>query len=235
MAKRGKQHRAMVAQVDRTRQYGALEAVELLKKASFAKFDETAEVAINLGVNPRHADQMVRGAVILPHGLGKEVKVLVFAKGEKEIEARDAGADFVGGMDYIQKIQEEGWLEFDKAIATPDMMGVVSRVARILGPRGLMPNPKVGTVTFDVKSAVNDMKAGRVEFRVDKAGILHVPIGKLSFPAENLVGNLNALMETVMRLKPSTSKGTYVKHLTLTSTMGPGITLDSNAIISQIA
>lgn len=235
MAKRGKQHRAMVAQVDRTRAYGATEGLELLKKASFAKFNETVEVAINLGVNPRHADQMVRGAVVLPHGLGKDVKVLVFAKGEKEIEAREAGADFVGGMEFVTKIQEEGWLGFDKAIATPDMMGVVGRIARILGPRGLMPNPKVGTVTFDVKSAVNEMKAGRAEFRVDKAGILHVPIGKMDFPVENLEGNLNALMETVMRLKPSTSKGTYVKHLSLTSTMGPGITLDSNAIISLLA
>ena len=234
MAKRGKQHRAMAAQVDRTRSYGASEGIELLKKVSFAKFDETAEVAINLGVNPRHADQMVRGAVVLPNGLGKEVKVLVFAKGEKEIEARDAGADFVGGMDFVTKIQE-GWLGFDKAIATPDMMGVISRIARILGPRGLMPNPKVGTVTFDVTNAIKEMKAGRAEFRVDKAGILHVPIGKLSFSAEQLEGNLNALMETVMRLKPSTSKGVYVKHLTLSSTMGPGITLDSNAIISQLA
>jgi large subunit ribosomal protein L1 len=235
MAKRGKQHRAMAAQVDRTRSYGATEGISLLKKASFAKFDETVELAINLGVNPRHADQMVRGAVVLPNGLGKDVKVLVFAKGEKEIEAREAGADFVGGMDFVTKIQEEGRLGFDKAIATPDMMGVISRIARILGPRGLMPNPKVGTVTFDVKNAIGEMKAGRAEFRVDKAGIIHVPIGKTSFSVEQLEGNLNALMETVMRLKPSTSKGVYVKHITLSSTMGPGITLDSNALISQLA
>ena len=234
MAKRGKQHRSMVAQIDKTRNYGALEAIELLQKVKYGKFDETVEVAINLGVNPRHADQMVRGAVVLPNGLGKEVKVLVFAKGEKESEARDAGADFVGGMDFVTQIQE-GWMEFDKAIATPDMMGVVGRIARILGPRGLMPNPKVGTVTFDVANAVKEMKAGRAEFRVDKSGILHVPIGKASFTATQLSENLMALMETVMRLKPATSKGVYLKRLTLSSTMGPGITLDSNAIISQMA
>jgi len=234
MAKRGKQHRSMVAQIDKTRNYGALEGIELLKKVKYGKFDETVEVAINLGVNPRHADQMVRGAVVLPNGLGKEVKVLVFAKGEKESEARDAGADFVGGMDFVTQIQE-GWMGFDKAIATPDMMGVVGRIARILGPRGLMPNPKVGTVTFDVANAVKEMKAGRAEFRVDKSGILHVPIGKASFTATQLSENLMALMETVMRLKPATSKGVYLKRLTLSSTMGPGITLDSNAIISQMA
>lgn len=234
MAKRGKQHRNMCAQVDRSKAYDAVEAIELLQKVRYGKFNETVEVAINLGVNPRHADQMVRGAVVLPNGLGKEVKVLVFAKGEKETEAREAGADFVGGMDFVTKIQE-GWLDFDKAIATPDMMGVVGRIARILGPRGLMPNPKVGTVTFDVTKAVNEMKAGRAEFRVDKAGILHVPIGKAGFTAAQLAENLLALMETVMRLKPATSKGVYVKHITLSSTMGPGITLDSNALIGQLA
>jgi len=234
MAKRGKQHRAMIAQIDRTHNYGVTQALELLKQVSFAKFDETVEVALNLGVNPRHADQMVRGAVVLPNGLGKEVKVLVFAKGDKEIEAREAGADYVGGIDFVTKIQE-GWLGFDKAIATPDMMGTIGRIARILGPRGLMPNPKVGTVTFDVSNAVREMKAGRAEFRVDKAGILHVPIGKKSFTVEQLEGNLNALMETVLRLKPSTSKGTYLRRMTLSSTMGPGIQLDSNAIISQLS
>jgi large subunit ribosomal protein L1 len=234
MAKRGKQHRNMIAQIDRTNAYGAVEAIELLQKVRYGKFNETVEVSINLGVNPRHADQMVRGAVVLPHGLGKEVKVLVFAKGEKETEAREAGADFVGGMEFVTKIQE-GWLDFDKAIATPDMMGVVGRIARILGPRGMMPNPKVGTVTFDVANAVKENKAGRAEFRVDKAGILHVPIGKASFTAEQLFENLLALMETVMRLKPATSKGVYVKRVTLSSTMGPGITLDSNALISQLA
>ena len=231
---RGKQHRNMVAQIDRTRAYEAVEAIELLQKVRYGKFNETVEVAINLGVNPRHADQMVRGAVVLPNGLGKEVKVLVFAKGEKETEARDAGADFVGGMEFVTKIQE-GWLDFDKAIATPDMMGVVGRIARILGPRGLMPNPKVGTVTFDVSNAVKEMKAGRAEFRVDKAGILHVAIGKSSFTSQQLAENLLALMEIVVRMKPATSKGVYLKRVTLSSTMGPGITLDSNSLISQLA
>jgi large subunit ribosomal protein L1 len=235
MAKRGKQYRAMAAHIDRTQNYSAAQAVELLKKVKFAKFDEIVEIAVNLGVNPRHADQMVRGAVVFPHGLGKQVNVLVFAKGDKEIEAREAGADFVGGMDLVTKIKDEGWLGFDKAIATPDMMGVVGRIARILGPRGLMPNPKVGTVTFDVAQAVKEMKAGRVEFRVDKAGIVHAPIGKISFADDSLVGNLNALMETIVRLKPSTSKGVYVKNVTLSSTMGPGISLDINALLSQIA
>jgi large subunit ribosomal protein L1 len=225
----------MAAHIDRTQNYSAAQAVELLKKVKFAKFDETVEIAVNLGVNPRHADQMVRGAVVFPHGLGKQVNVLVFAKGDKEIEAREAGADFVGGMDLVTKIKDEGWLGFDKAIATPDMMGVVGRIARILGPRGLMPNPKVGTVTFDVAQAVKEMKAGRVEFRVDKAGIVHAPIGKISFADDSLVGNLNALMETIVRLKPSTSKGVYVKNVTLSSTMGPGISLDINALLSQIA
>ena len=235
MAKRGKKYRAMLAQVDRTQSYSADQAIDLLKKIKFANFDETVEVAVNLGVNPRHADQMVRGAVVYPHGLGKAVRVLVFAKGDKEIEAREAGADFIGGMDLVTKIKDEGWLDFDKAIATPDMMGVVGRIARILGPRGLMPNPKVGTVTFDVAQAVKEMKAGRVEFRVDKAGIVHAPIGKMSFAGESLAGNLNALMETIVRLKPSTSKGVYVKNVTLSSTMGPGISLDTNALLSQIA
>jgi large subunit ribosomal protein L1 len=235
MPKRGKQYRAMSPIFDRNKTYSASEGVSLLKKACYAKFDETVEVSINLGVNPRHADQMVRGAVVFPNGLGKEVRVLVFAKGDKENEAKDAGADFVGGLEYVAKIQDEGWFGFDKVIATPDMMGVIGRIARILGPRGLMPNPKVGTVTFDVSEAVRQMKAGRAEFRVDKAGILHVPIGKKSFDDALLVGNLEALMEVVMRLKPSTSKGVYVKRITLSSTMGPGIYLDTNALISQIA
>jgi large subunit ribosomal protein L1 len=234
MPKRGKQYRAMHAQIDRNKGYHALEAVDLLKKSSFAKFDETVEIALNLGVNPRHADQMVRGAVVYPNGLGKEVKVLVFAKGEKEIEARDAGADFVGGMDYVTKIKDEGWLGFDKVIATPDMMGIVGRIARILGPRGLMPNPKVNTVTLDVNNAVKEMKSGRAEFRVDKAGIVHVPIGKISFENTALVENLIALMEMIMRMKPATSKGVYLKRVTLSSTMGPGISLDTSALISQI-
>jgi len=234
MPKRGKLYRAMQAQIDRNKSYQSSEAVDLLKKVKYAKFDETVEVAINLGVNPRHADQMVRGAVVYPNGLGKEVKVLVFAKGDKEIEARDAGADFVGGMDYVTKIKDEGWLGFDKVVATPDMMGIVGRIARILGPRGLMPNPKVNTVTLNVSNAIKEMKSGRAEFRVDKSGIVHVPIGKTSFESSALVENLVALMEMIMRLKPATSKGVYVKRVTLSSTMGPGISLDINDLISQI-
>ena len=229
MAKRGKKYRAMVAQIDRSKLYNPEAAVEAIKKASYAGFDESLEVAVNLGVKPRHADQMVRGAVVLPNGLGKSIRVAVFAKGEKEREAREAGADFVGGDDLVKKIQD-GWLDFDSAIATPDMMGLVGRIARILGPRGLMPNPKVGTVTFNVSNAVQEMKAGRAEFRVDKAGIIHSPLGKLSFETPKLVENLNTLMETLIRLKPSTAKGTYVKKVTLSSTMGPGVPVDSGAL-----
>jgi len=234
MPKRGKQYRRMGEQFDRAIVYEAGDAIEIIKRVRFAKFDETVEVAINLGVNPRHADQMVRGAVVLPHGLGKSVRVAVFAKGEKEIEAREAGADFVGGEDLVAKIKDEGWLEFDKAIATPDMMGLVGRIGRILGPRGLMPNPKVGTVTFDVARAIGEMKAGRVEFRVDKAGIVHAAVGKISFETEKLVGNLMALVEQILRLKPSTAKGIYMQAVTLSSTMGPGVKLDT-ALLQQQA
>ena len=234
MPKRGKKHNAMMAQIDKAVNYSAEDAIALIKKTRFAKFDETVEVALNLGVNPRHADQMVRGAVVYPNGLGKEVRVLVFAKGDKEAEAREAGADFVGGMDLVEKIQG-GWLDFDAAVATPDMMGVVGRIARVLGPRGLMPNPKVGTVTADVTKAITEMKAGRAEFRVDRAGILHVPIGKASFEDQKLAENLKALMGLVMRLKPATSKGVYLKRATISSTMGPGISLDTNELISQTA
>jgi large subunit ribosomal protein L1 len=229
MPKRGKNYRNMSTEADRNTVYSPAEAVSLLKKIKFAKFDETVEVAVNLGVNPRHADQMVRGAVVYPHGLGKAVRVAVFAKGDKEIEAREAGADFVGGEDLVAKIKDEGWLDFDKAIATPDMMGLVGRIGRILGPRGLMPNPKVGTVTFDVAKAVGEMKAGRVEFRVDKAGIVHAPIGKASFDEDKLLENFAALIETLVRLKPATAKGVYMKNITLTSTMGPGLKLDAAA------
>jgi len=231
MSNRGKKYQEMMSKIDKTKSYTALEAVDLLKATRYAKFDETVEVAVNLGVNPRHADQMVRGAVVYPHGLGKTTKVVVFAKGDKEKEARDAGADFVGGQDLITKILEEGWLDFDKAIATPDMMGLVGKVARILGPRGLMPNPKVGTVTFDITQAVKEMKAGRAEFRVDKAGIIHAPIGKASFESQKLVENLQALIELLARLKPSTAKGVYMKKATLSSTMGPGLTLDTNKLL----
>ncbi len=235
MAKRGKNYRRITGRVDRTQAFEPAMAIELLKQATYARFDETVEVAINLGVNPRHADQMVRGAVVFPHGLGKSVRVAVFAKGDKEIEAREAGADFVGGEDLVTKIKDEGWLDFDKAIATPDMMGLVGRIGRILGPRGLMPNPKVGTVTFDVAKAVGEMKAGRVEFRVDKAGIVHAPIGKKSFDTDKLTANLAALVETLVRLKPATAKGVYMRNATLSSTMGPGIKLDTAALQAETA
>lgn len=230
MPTRGKKFKAAAAKVDRTQLFEAREAIELSKSLSYAKFDETVDVAINLGVNPRHADQMVRGAVVYPHGLGKTVRVAVFAKGEKEREAREAGADFVGGEDLVNKIREENWLDFDKAIATPDMMGQVGRIGRILGPRGLMPNPKVGTVTFDVARAVQEMKAGRVEVRVDKAGIIHAPIGKASFSTEHLLGNLQALVEVLLRLKPSTSKGVYMRAAAISTTMGPGVRVDPVAL-----
>ena len=226
MAKRGKYYRQAAAKIDRDRLFAPTEALEMVKSLSFAKFDETVDVAVNLGVNPRHADQMVRGAVVFPHGLGKTVRVAVFAKGDKAKEALDAGADIVGDMDLANRIQNENFFDFDKVIATPDMMGVVGRIGRILGPRGLMPNPKVGTVTFNVTQAVNEMKAGRVEFRVDKAGVVHAPIGKVSFSAENLSGNLGALIETLVRLKPSTAKGIYMKQAAVSSTMGPGLRLD---------
>jgi large subunit ribosomal protein L1 len=232
MAKHSKRANAVRSAVDRTRLYSIEEGVALIKTLANAKFDESIELAVNLGVDPRHADQMVRGAVVLPNGTGKTVRVAVFAKGEKEREARDAGADFVGADDLAAKIQE-GWLDFDAAIATPDMMGLVGRLGRILGPRGLMPNPKVGTVTMDVAGAVRDMKAGRVEFRVEKAGIVSGPIGKASFTAEALSENLTALVDTLIRLKPSTAKGTYIKRVTLSSTMGPGIKLDPTPLRNQ--
>ena len=230
MAKRGKGYRQASEKIDREKLFDPTEALTLLKAVAHVKFDETVDLAVNLGVNPRHADQMVRGAVVYPHGLGKTVKVAVFAKGEKAAEALAAGADIVGDMDLANKIKDEGFLDFDKVIATPDMMGVVGRIGRILGPRGLMPNPKVGTVTFNVTQAVNEMKAGRVEFRVDKAGVVHAPIGKVSFPAENLAGNLNALIETLVRLKPSTAKGIYMLQASVSSTMGPSIRLDTGIL-----
>ncbi len=205
--------------------YGVDEAIDVVKRAATAKFDESVDVAYNLGVNPKYPDQMVRGAVALPHGTGKEVRVVVFARGEKVQEARDAGADRVGAEDLIEEIKG-GWLDFDRAIATPDVMGLVGRIGRILGPRGLMPNPKVGTVTFDVSKAVRETKAGRIEFRTEKAGVVHAPIGKASFEPLKLKENLLALTEIVLRLKPSTSKGTYMKGVYLSSTMGPGVRLD---------
>ncbi|HDS16359.1 MAG TPA: 50S ribosomal protein L1 [Proteobacteria bacterium] len=225
MAKRGKNYLAKRAGVDSQKKYALGEALELLKTMPVAKFNESVDVAVRLGVDPRHADQMVRGAVVLPHGTGKSARVVVFAKGEKEIEAKAAGADFVGGDDLAKKITD-GWLDFDKAVATPDMMGVVGKLGRILGPRGLMPNPKIGTVTFDIERAVRDIKAGKVDFRVEKAGIVHAPVGRLSFAAENLQENIAALIETLIRLKPSSSKGNYLRGFTLSSTMGPGIRID---------
>lgn len=224
-----KRIQAARAQVERTRLYPVAEAMTLVKATSSAKFDESVDVAINLGVDPRHADQMVRGAVVLPHGTGKNIRVLVFAKGAKEHEAREAGADFVGAEDLAAKIQE-GWLDFDATIATPDMMGLVGRLGRVLGPRGLMPNPKVGTVTMDVAGAVRDMKAGRVEFRVEKSGIIHAPIGKSSFDADKLGENLIALVDQLYRQKPATAKGQYVRRITVSSTMGAGIRIDGAAI-----
>jgi large subunit ribosomal protein L1 len=196
---------------------------------SYAKFDETIDVAVRLGVDPRHADQMVRGTVVLPNGLGKEVRVLVFAKGEKEKEAADGGADFVGNDDLIEKIKE-GWFDFDKAVATPDMMGAVGKIGRLLGPRGLMPNAKTGTVTFDVGKAVSELKAGKIDFRVEKAGIVHAPMGKVSFGVEKILENLTAFLETIVRIKPASAKGTYLRTIAVSTTMGPGIKIDSGFV-----
>jgi len=218
----GKQHKEAKAKIDRSRAYPIEEAVALVKDAAYAKFDETVEVSIRLGVDPRKADQMVRGAVVLPNGLGKTVRVLVFAKGEKALEARDAGADYVGADDLVEKIQG-GWFDFDTAIATPDMMGTVGKIGRLLGPRGLMPNPKVGTVTFEVGRAVSEAKSGKVEYRVEKAGIVHAPVGKASFEVEKLQENVVSLLDALIKAKPATSKGTYLKKICITSTMGPGV------------
>jgi large subunit ribosomal protein L1 len=221
----GKLHKEAKAKIDRSRCYSVEEALALVKEASHAKFDETVEVAVRLGVDPRKADQMVRGAVVLPNGLGKTVRVLVFAKGEKAMEAKDAGADHVGGDDLVEKIQG-GWYEFDTAIATPDMMGVVGKIGRMLGPRGLMPNPKVGTVTFEVGKAVQEAKSGKVSYRVEKAGIVHAPVGKVSFEPGKLQENLVALLDALIKAKPSTAKGTYLRKVSLSSTMGPGVNVD---------
>ena len=225
MAKKGKKYLEAIKKIEDTRKYTLEEGITLLKELSYAKFDESIDMAVRLGVDPRKADQMVRGSVALPHGTGKTVTILVFAKGEKEKEAQDAGADYVGGAEYAEKIQG-GWLEFDRVIATPDMMSVVGKLGRILGPRGLMPNPKSGTVTFDLEQTVKAVKGGQVEFRVEKAGIVHCPIGKRSFSAENLVDNAKALLETLLRLKPAASKGQYIRSIAISSTMGIGIKLD---------
>ena len=232
--KRGKKYKEALGQVDRTRQYLLDEGIELLHQLPAAKFDETVEVAVRLGVDPRHADQMVRSTVVLPNGTGKTVRVLVFTKGENETLAKNAGADFVGAEDLVAKIQG-GWLDFDVAIATPDMMKIVGRLGKVLGARGLMPNPKSGTVTNDVVTAVNEARAGKIEFRVDKAGNLQVPVGKRSFDNEKLKQNIMAFMDAVMRAKPSAAKGTYVKNVAISSTMSPGVKIDRVALLQSLA
>ncbi|WP_020062282.1 50S ribosomal protein L1 [Bacillus sp. 123MFChir2] len=229
MAKRGKKYVEAAKLVDRATAYSATEAVELVKKTNTAKFDASVEAAFRLGVDPKKADQQIRGAVVLPHGTGKVQRVLVFAKGEKLKEAEAAGADFVGDADYINKIQQ-GWFDFDVVVATPDMMGEVGKLGRVLGPKGLMPNPKTGTVTFDVTKAVNEIKAGKVEYRVDKAGNIHVPIGKVSFEDAKLVENLETIADALLKAKPAAAKGTYMKNVTVASTMGPGVRVDVSTI-----
>ncbi len=221
--KHGKKYAEAAKQIDRATQYEVAEAVALVKKTAVAKFDETIEAHVRLGVDGRHADQQVRGAVVLPHGTGKSVRVLVFAKGDKLTEAENAGADHVGGEELIPKIQNDGWFEFDVVVATPDMMGVVGRLGRVLGPKGLMPNPKAGTVTMDVAKAVEDIKAGKIEYRLDKANIIHCPVGKASFSEEQLTENFDTLMEALVKAKPASAKGQYFKSVTLASTMGPGV------------
>lgn len=229
MPKRGKKYLESRNKVNPEERFNFTEGVRMAVGTAYAKFDETVEVAIRLGVDPKHADQMVRGSVVLPNGLGKQVKVLVFAKGEKEKEALDSGADFIGNDELIEKIKG-GWFGFDKAIATPDMMGAVGKIGKLLGPRGLMPNAKTGTVTFDVGRAIKELKAGKIEFRVEKAGIVHAPMGKVSFGADKILENLTAFIETIMRLKPSSSKGTYLKGIAISTTMGPGIKIDSTYV-----
>jgi large subunit ribosomal protein L1 len=231
MAQHGKKYREALKLVDRTRAYAPADAVDLVKQTSIVNFDPSVEAHLRLGVDPRHADQMVRGTVVLPHGTGKVVRVIVFAQGEKAQDALRAGADEVGGEDLVKKI-EGGWLEFDVAVATPDMMGMVGKLGRILGRRGLMPNPKAGTVTFDVERAINEVKAGRVEFKVDKAGIIHVPVGKASFDAAALVANLAVLLDAINRAKPAGAKGTYLKGLTIASTMSPGVRVDLPGLLA---
>ena len=231
----GKRYRTAGQTIDRNRTYLLAEAVGLLKAFPPVKFDESVDLAINLGVDPKHADQMVRGTISLPHGIGKATRVLVFAKNEKEKEAREAGADFVGGEELAKKIQEENWFEFDRVIATPDMMGVVGRLGKVLGPRGVMPNPKLGTVTMDVSRAVREHKAGKLEYRVDKAGTIHLAVGKLSFDAAKLVDNIQALLDAIVRAKPATSKGIYLKKISLSTTMGPGIRIDPASCVTAQA
>jgi large subunit ribosomal protein L1 len=229
----GKKYRNSAAKVDRSKKYTLDDACTLLPQTKIAKFDESVDIAVRLGVDPKHADQMVRGAVVLPHGTGKSQRVAVVAKGDKAAEARAAGADFVGAEDLVEKIQKENWTDFDSMVATPDMMGLVGRLGRVLGPKGLMPNPKVGTVTADVAKAVRELKAGRVEFRVEKAGIVHARIGKASFGADKLKENARSMVETLLRAKPASAKGTYLKSVTLSTTMGPGIRVDTLPLVSD--
>ena len=230
MANKSKKYTQAVAKIDRTKLYDSKEALDLVAEIASAKFDETVEAHIKLGVDGRHADQQVRGAIVLPHGTGKTKRVLVFAKGEKATEAQAAGADFVGAEDLVQKIQKENWFEFDVVVATPDMMGVVGRLGRVLGPKGLMPNPKSGTVTFDVTKAIEEIKAGKVEYRLDKNNIVHVPVGKVSFGGEKLAENFATLMSAIVKAKPASAKGTYLRSITVASTMGPGVKINAASI-----
>ena len=231
MPKRGKKYQDSLKLVDRSHLYDVNEAIELVQKTAVANFDETIELAVRLGVDPRHADQQVRGTVVLPHGTGRTERILVFAKGDKVKEAEEAGADYVGGEELMKKIQDENWFEFDVVVATPDMMGVVGRIGRVLGPKGLMPNPKAGTVTFDVGQAVQEIKAGKVEYRVDKAAIINVPIGKKSFGTEKLTDNFKTLMSAIIRSKPAAAKGRYLRSVTVASTMGPGIRVNGSKLM----
>lgn len=233
MPKHGKRFNSVRDKIDSEKSYTLDEAVSLIKEGSAVKFDETVEVAAKLGVDPRHADQMVRGSVVLPNGIGKSQTVAVFAKGDKAREAQEAGADFVGAEDLAEKIQG-GWMEFDRAVATPDVMGVVGKIGKILGPRGLMPNPKSGTVSFDVERMIKEIKAGKVEYRVDKAGIIHAPVGKASFEVAALAGNISALIDALLRAKPASSKGAYLRSLTVSSTMGPGVKIDHQGLVAAL-
>lgn len=233
MKKRGKKYQESIKLVDRTKLYGPQEALELVEKTAKANFDETVQLSVRLGVDPRHADQQVRGAVVLPNGTGRTRKVLVFAKGEKAKEAESAGADFVGAEEFVQKIQNEGWLDFDVVVATPDMMSIVGRLGRILGPKGLMPNPKSGTVTFEVAKAIKEIKAGKVEYRVDKAGIINVPIGKVSFGVDKLKENFTTIMEAIIKAKPAAAKGRYLRNVVVSSTMGPGIKVNPQQLVEN--
>jgi large subunit ribosomal protein L1 len=228
-----KKKKAVREKIDLTKEYSLEDAVSLVKESSYARFDESIDLAVNLGIDPRKSDQIVRGTVILPHGIGKKIRVLVFAKGEKEKEAIDAGADYVGSEDLVEKISK-GWLDFDKAVATPDIMGLVGKLGKILGPRGLMPNPKLGTVTFDIAKAVKEIKAGKVEYKAEKAGIVHVSIGKVSFAINKLRENVKAIIDSLVKAKPATSKGKYLKKLSISSTMGPGISVDITSLGKEV-